>query len=280
MRSETFKSLVSKPVHDFYGRALGKIIGIYVDNLGQLKSVGVDEGHGNLKEYSSTNIVFEEGSLVIVPKWRVEIEKFKKENAIAQKRSKALDELLDDGEIDREVYDNLGKQYNIQSDNFKQSYDDLSDSLKTRLDELDSRQSQLNTFIANIKIQHKTGEIDSDTYDTTIDHITSMQKSDESERNDILGVIKSVEANVQSTPEDSDMTADSTESPNMNADSTESPNMNADSDMTADSTESPNMNEDSNENKSMEEPVVKTSDVVESSDDPDQHNNQEQISNY
>ena len=77
MRSETFKSLVSKPVHDFYGRELGKIIGIYVDNLGQLKSVGVDEGHGNLKEYSSTNIVFEEGSLVIVPKWRVEIEKFK-----------------------------------------------------------------------------------------------------------------------------------------------------------------------------------------------------------
>ena len=68
MRSETFKSLVSKPVHDFYGRELGKIIGIYVDNLGQLKSVGVDEGHGNLKEYSSTNIVFEEGSLVIVPK--------------------------------------------------------------------------------------------------------------------------------------------------------------------------------------------------------------------
>ena len=45
MRSETFKSLVSKPVHDFYGRELGKIIGIYVDNLGQLKSVGVDEGH-------------------------------------------------------------------------------------------------------------------------------------------------------------------------------------------------------------------------------------------
>ena len=30
----------------------------------------------------------------------------------------------------------------------------------------------------------------------------------------------------------------------------------------------------------MEEPVVKTSDVVESSDDTDQHNNQEQISNY
>ena len=254
MRSETFKSLVSKPVHDFYGRELGKIIGIYVDNLGQLKSVGVDEGHGNLKEYSSTNIVFEEGSLVIVPKWRVEIEKFKKENEIAQKRSKALDELLDDGEIDQEVYDNLGKQYNLQSDNFKQSYDDLSDSLKTRLDELDSRQSQLNTFIANIKIQHKTGEIDSDTYDTTIDHITSMQKSDESERNDIMGVIKSVEANDQSTSEDSDMTADSTESPDMN--------------------------ENSNENESMEEPVVKTSDVVESSDDTDQYNNQEQISNY
>jgi len=270
MRSETFKSLVSKPVHDFYGRELGKIIGIYVDNLGQLKSVGVDEGHGNLKEYSSTNIVFEEGSLVIVPKWRVEIEKFKKENEIAQKRSKALDELLDDGEIDQEVYDNLGKQYNLQSDNFKQSYDDLSDSLKTRLDELDSRQSQLNTFIANIKIQHKTGEIDSDTYDTTINHITSMQKSDESERNDIVGVIKSVEATEQSTLEDSDMTADSTESSNMNENS----------DMTTDSTESPSMNEDSNENESMEEPVVKTSDVVESSDDTDQYNNQEQISNY
>ena len=200
MRDETFKSLVGKPVRDFYGRETGRVVGLYVDNLGQLNSVGIDEGDGSLAEYPSKNVIFEDGSLVIVPKWRVDIDKFRKENETAQRRAQALEELLKEGEITREVYEDLGKQYDGQATNIRESYGELVTALNDRVKELDSRKQTLEKFLANMKIQYKTGELDADTYKVTAEHLAIMQKRDIAEKEDVLGILRSTEMHEREEP--------------------------------------------------------------------------------
>ena len=193
MRDETFKSLVGKPVKDFYGREAGRVVGLYVDNLGQLKSVGVDEGHGNLLEHPSKNIIFDDGSIVIVPNWRVDIDKFRKENETAQRRAKALDELMKEGEITKNVYEDLCQQYDGQASSLRDSYVDLVNVLKVRVQEMDARKETLEKFLVNMKIQYKTGEIDAEIYQVTAEHVTTMQKRDLTEKEDVLNILRSTE---------------------------------------------------------------------------------------
>ena len=206
MSEETFentsslRALIGKSVKDFYGREAGHVIGINVDNLGQLNSVGIDEGRGKLMEYSSNNIIFEDGSLVIVPKWRVDIERVGRESETAQKRANALQKLLSEGQIARDEYEDKEKEYEGQASSLKSSYEKMVLELRDRIEEMDRQKKKLDRFLLETKIQHETGEIDDEIFQETDKYIVEMLKRDTTEKEDIQNILNSIE-NVESESE-------------------------------------------------------------------------------
>lgn len=192
MYSETLRKLIGKSVKDIYGRYVGKVVGLVVDISGQLKSIGVDEGSGNFVEYHNSRILLDNETLVIVPNWKMDIEKIKRESTISQKRFLALEELSKEGEIPQYVYEEMYKQYSENIHRLQESYKTLTEELKGRIEELDCQREDLEKFLGNVKVQYKTSEIDEETYRVASENVTMMRDRDSKEKDDIFAILNSL----------------------------------------------------------------------------------------
>ncbi|MDW8045498.1 MAG: CdvA-like protein [Nitrososphaerota archaeon] len=191
MSLELVKNLMGKPVKDIYGRYVGYVVGMYIDALGQLKAIGIDEGKGSFNEYSSDRILIDNDSLVIIPNWRIDVNRLKKEKQQTELRTKALEELYNSGEIPRYVYEDLHKQFDGELKQLQSSYESLMDSLRKRIVELDRQRESLEKFLGRIKVQNRTGEIDERTYKIMSDYILSLLEKNYLERRDIENILNS-----------------------------------------------------------------------------------------
>ncbi|MEM2339249.1 MAG: CdvA-like protein [Nitrososphaerales archaeon] len=191
MSLEAVRSLIGKPVKDAYGRYVGYVIGMYIDALGQLKAIGVDEGKGSFSEYNSDRILIDNESLIILPNWKIDVDKLKKEKQQTELRTKALEELHNSGEIPRYVYEDLRKQYEDDLKKLQSAYNSLIESLQKRIVELDQQKENLEKFLGRIKVQNKTGEIDERTYKVMSDYILSILEKNYLEKRDIETILNS-----------------------------------------------------------------------------------------
>ncbi|MCS7116334.1 MAG: CdvA-like protein, partial [Nitrososphaerales archaeon] len=167
------------------------VVGMYIDALGQLKAIGIDEGKGSFNEYSSDRILIDNDSLVIIPNWRIDVNRLKKEKHQTELRTKALEELYNSGEIPRYVYEDLHKQFDGELKQLQSSYESLMDSLRKRIVELDRQRESLEKFLGRIKVQNRTGEIDERTYKIMSDYILSLLEKNYLERRDIENILNS-----------------------------------------------------------------------------------------
>lgn len=192
MSFEVVRNLVGKSVKDIYGRYAGCVIGLSVDTLGHLKAIGVDEGMGNFAEYPSSRLLIDNDSLIIIPAWKMDIERLKKERIHTELRTKALEELQRAGEIPPHVYRALSEQYKAEYEQLLASYESLKETLEKRVEELNRQKEGLERFLGAIKVQYKAGEIDEETYRATSESIQSLLEKDEREKRDIEETLESL----------------------------------------------------------------------------------------
>lgn len=192
MRSETLQKLMGRPLRDIYGRFVGSVVGLSFDTDGQPKSVGVDHGNGFFAEYPNSRIVFDNETLVVVPSWKVDTDKLRREIALTQKRAQALEELQKEGEVTQVAYDDLYSQYTNHIRELQEAYSALTGTLKHRIDEIETRREALEKFLGNMKVQYRTGEIDEATYKVAAQYVQTMMERDGREKEDILAILGSL----------------------------------------------------------------------------------------
>ncbi|MFQ6011343.1 MAG: CdvA-like protein [Nitrososphaerales archaeon] len=191
MKYELFEKVVGMRVDDVYGRQIGKAVGVYADGNAEETFIALESGNGNFNEYPSSTFVFGEETLVLMPSWKIDMDKLKKDGAIFRKRSDALDQLAKDGEIPEQAYQDLVGQYSSGTKDFKDSWAQLLESVRTRNEELKGRRTRLERFLANMKVQFKTGEIQEGPFKNASEYVSDMMKRDEKEIEDIGSVLES-----------------------------------------------------------------------------------------
>ena len=190
MRTEVIQKLVGRPVKDIYGRYVGYVVGFSVDTTGELRSVGVDQGSGEFAEYPNNRIISDKDGLIAVPSWKVETEGLGKETEMVRRRAQALEDLAKEGEIPTHLYEEMYKQYSEQLTKLQESYNNLGQRLRRRKEELDHQGELLDRFLANVKVQFRSGEIDEGTFKVASDYCVSMKERDVREREDLAKVLR------------------------------------------------------------------------------------------
>lgn len=192
MRAETIGNMIGRPVKDTYGRFVGSVVGFSVGTSEELQSVGVDEGSGEFREYPSRRIVSTEEGFVLVPVWKVDFEQLTKEIEHVRSRAKALKELVNEGEIPKELYEEMFKNYNADAGRITDSYKALTQKMTERIGQLDQQKDSLERFLANVKVQFRAGEIDEGTYRAASDRCQTMRERNVQEREDLERTLKYV----------------------------------------------------------------------------------------
>ncbi|MHC1590244.1 MAG: CdvA-like protein [Candidatus Hecatellaceae archaeon] len=184
LQYEALQKFIGKPAKDIYHRYIGYVVGITLDSNGCLNSVGVDRG-GSFEEFSSNQVIIEDETLVLVPNWKTEAEKFRKEHDLTLKRFQALDELLKNHEIPEYVYNELCSQYKNSLTKLEEEHKALIDGLNGRIRELENHIHHLERFLGHLKVQHKAGEISDETYKLASEYLNSVIDKTIQEKKDV-----------------------------------------------------------------------------------------------
>lgn len=185
MHNQALANLVRKQVKDHYGRYLGNIVGFSLDNGGHIKSVAVEQAGGDFAEYASERILIEGEYIILLPDWKDEIERLKRDSALAQKRYGSLEQLSKEGEISTEVFAHLKEKYETEITTLRSSFTNLTEGLKSRIATIEEKNTRISKFIGSLKVQYRTGEIDEQTYRTAMESISQLLKQDAEESNEL-----------------------------------------------------------------------------------------------
>jgi chromosome segregation ATPase len=158
------KNFLGKNTNDIYGRYLGPIVSISKNSNDDLEFLHVDLKNGHLVKYSAEQIMIDQDKIVIIPTWRIEAEKIKKEMNQAQKRIYALEELLEKEEISRDIYESLKLNQSSAINSLKGKYTESIDHLKKRLNELKVQINDFSSFLVEMRTGKTNGKIQDDDY--------------------------------------------------------------------------------------------------------------------
>ena len=159
------KHFFGKKTRDIYGRHLGHVVAILRNSDGELESLEVDQSEGHLVKYSAEQIMTNKDEIVIMPDWKIQIEKKMKELTKIRNRMDALEVMLEKKEVSKEIYEGLKTSQNHSMNSLKGRNDELDSRLKKRLEELDRQINELTNFLVEIRTGKKEGKINSSKYD-------------------------------------------------------------------------------------------------------------------
>lgn len=177
---------------DTYGRYVGFVVGFSVDTSGELRSVGVDQGSGEFTEFPSGRIISAAEGFVVIPTWKAEAEKLGKEIEGVRRRAKALQELMREGEIPQQLYEEMFSQYSGEAEKITDSYKDLAEGMVARAQELERQRSALERFLVSVKVQFRSGEIDDGAFKVASESCQAMRERNIEESEELSRTLKFV----------------------------------------------------------------------------------------
>jgi len=200
VHTEALRKYIGKPAKDIYGRYVGYVVGLSLDPMGQLNSIGIDQGSGGFFEYHGNQVMIDNDNLIIIPTWKIECDKYREENQLTQKRFQALDDLLKNGEIPQYVYEELCKQYTEAMNRLQETHGNLINTLKGIIEDLERQSKSLERFLGNIKVQHKTGEMNDETYKVASEYLMFGITNAANEKKDILNILDKLVSPTETSP--------------------------------------------------------------------------------
>jgi HPt (histidine-containing phosphotransfer) domain-containing protein len=190
--AEILRQYLGKEVRDIYGRNVGNIIGLTMDEKGALNSIGIEHSTGDFAQYTTSHLKIDGETIVLVPVWKVDAENLQKEIAIGQKRLQALDQLLREKRISEYTYEDLRRGYESAMRQLEELRRALVDKLKQRRGELEHQGRRLEEFIANVEVQFMTGEIDEEAHRMATSSLQVGLERMIQEKTDIETILKAI----------------------------------------------------------------------------------------
>jgi len=153
---------VGKSVRDVYGRNLGRAIGMVFDVGGKLKSVGVKAGDA-LMTILPEQVTSDEDELLVIPQWKLESRHVGLEGGVLMKRVSALNRMVDEKRISRELSDELFAKLN----GLQKSHDIVIARILSRMGDLARANRAVDEFVSLVTLQYFAGEMSQEKFDLT-----------------------------------------------------------------------------------------------------------------
>ena len=92
--------------------------------------------------------------------WKHSFRKLSEENEMAKKKKQALDNLLNSGRISQSTYDMFSNEINEAIAEIERQEKALLEKMNSKMEELEAQIRTLEMLLANVEIQHVTGEVE------------------------------------------------------------------------------------------------------------------------
>jgi hypothetical protein len=194
------KDLIGKKVVDSYGKRIGKIIGFSTDSLKNISSFGIERNDGGFMKCDTTEVILDQDLVKINSSWRLKAESLASEVTLTIKKISALNELKNDVEVSKNIYDTLQSGFEAEKKTILDRRRNLKDRLKERLSAIHAQLKEVYEFIAYVKISYHIGDIDEETYQRSYIPFQLMIDKLLSEEDDIKFALNIVTTNISTLP--------------------------------------------------------------------------------
>lgn len=194
------KDLIGKKVVDSYGTRIGKIIGFSTDSLKNTSSFGIERNDGGFMKCDTTEVILDQDLVKINSSWRLKAESLASEVTLTIKKISALNELKNDVEVSKHIYDTLQSGFEAEKKIILDRRRNLKDRLKERLSAIHAQLKEVYEFIAYVKISYHIGDIDEETYQRSYISFQLMIDKLLSEEDDIKFALNIVTTNISMLP--------------------------------------------------------------------------------
>ena len=171
--------IIGKNVKDMYGTFMGKVIGTMTDIDGSIQTVGVDCGSQGLQQIQFDQLVSQGDVVIFIPKWRLDSQRLIREKQLTLRRLKALIDIVSDNDDMKEDAEIIHEKYKSKLVSLDETEKQIKAILESRLTELDEQLKSAKMLVFDAKLQHKSDEISTQTFETVktcttqlIEHIT------------------------------------------------------------------------------------------------------------
>jgi len=96
--------------------------------------------------------------------WKHSFRKLNEETEMAKKKKQALDNLLNTGRISQSTYDLFNSEIDEGIAEIERQQKGLLEKMNSKMEELEAQIKTLEMLLANFEIQHVTGEVDEEVY--------------------------------------------------------------------------------------------------------------------
>jgi len=96
--------------------------------------------------------------------WKHSFRKLNEENEMTKKKKQALDNLLNTGRISQSTYDLFNNEIDEAIAEIEKQQKALLEKMNSKMEELEAQIKTLERLLANFEIQHVTGEVDEEVY--------------------------------------------------------------------------------------------------------------------
>ncbi len=165
------KGFLGKKISDTYGRSLGTIIGVTLNDFGEMQSLELEKGNNELQRLSVDQISMDRDKIIAVSKWKIQIESLLKEMDSAQRRLVALSDLLKRKEIPKNLYDELTQKHEEAIKNLKSKKIAAIEIIQSREKELDRQIEDLTKILIELKAGKWSEEFSSKVYEVASNSI-------------------------------------------------------------------------------------------------------------
>jgi len=184
------EAIMGRSLKDMYGRYVGVVAGVSIDDAGNVTSVLVDKGHDGSIEFGIDRLAFEEGEFTLVPEWRLKAGDISKTISLSRKKLQALEDLYREGELSQLAYEELSGSYKEQLNRYLKECEETASKLKGKVADIECESKALEGFLGRLKLQHKMGGVDDSILQATKEYVIFMLERNKKEAQDISSTLE------------------------------------------------------------------------------------------
>jgi hypothetical protein len=134
--------------------------------------------------------------------WKHSFKKLNEENEMAKKKKQALDNLLNSGRISQSTYDLFNNEIDEAIAEIERQEKGLLEKMNSKMEELEEQIKTLEMLLANFEIQHVTGEVDEEVYQSEMGILSMGIETAKHELDVVREAVNQLSSGMQvSTPE-------------------------------------------------------------------------------
>ena len=179
---------LGKPVKDEYGRFVGEIASFAVKPNGIVDSVYIRQSDGQFTKYPATNIRIEGSEVIFLSTIKMETTNFCDKIPLIWRKDQALNELLEKKKISPEVYEDLHNSFEGALNQLKSEAQTLIEKIEKEMERCSQEIRELNYALVHLEVEHEIGEIDDQSYQTSLSTIQECLKRANTEKSDLANM--------------------------------------------------------------------------------------------